>query len=516
MSSVAATLKQQKEDFVSNLSGGSVGEINAVLYVGVVSSTSAMAPRELPGVYQAKQVSMLLWSVLQRRQSFFEPYGILAFAVDYFLNVVAVLLATTLYAPSPLLLSLLLAAPATLVYVLPPNAVAPKRKPKIPASASSKSNPKHLDPLPLKPFLTTYRATMLASTAIAILAVDFRLFPRRFAKVETWGTSLMDLGVGSFVFSAGLVAARPVLKEKTTGRSTPWFRRILGSLRHSIPLLVLGFVRLLSVKGLDYAEHVTEYGVHWNFFFTLGLLPPFVAASQAALSFVPSHAALALLISGTYQMLLETTHLKSYVLTAPRVDLISMNREGIFSFVGYLAIFLAGQDLGMFVIPRKLYPRSNSSAGAQRNTLLMTLGVWASVWCVLYTLSTNYTYGFALVVSRRLANLPYVLWVAAFNSTLVLAFCAIDTLFFPAFYNARDPQSEKEAYLTATSRVLRAYNRNGLATFLLANLLTGLVNMTVNTLEASPLMTMAILTAYTLTVTSVAVLLDTYDISIKI
>ncbi|KFH43835.1 GPI-anchored wall transfer protein-like protein [Hapsidospora chrysogenum ATCC 11550] len=493
MSSAAATLKQQKEDFVSNLSGGPVGEIHAVAFV---------AP-----------VAVLLWSVLQSRQSFFQRYGLLAFTVDYFLNVVAILLAKTLYSDFPLLLSLLLAVPATLVYVLPPNAVSPKRKPKVPPSADSKNK---LDPLPLKPFLTSYRSFMLISTIIAILAVDFRLFPRRFAKVETWGTSLMDLGVGSFVFSAGVVAARPVLKERAEGRSMPWIRRILGSLRHSIPLLVLGIIRLLSVKGLDYAEHVSEYGVHWNFFFTLGLLPPFVAASQAALAFVPSHAALALLISGSYQMLLETTDLKAYILTAPRVDLISMNREGIYSFIGYLAIFLAGQDLGMFVIPRKLNPRSNSSAGVQRNTLIMTLAVWTGVWCGLYALSTNYKYGFALVVSRRLANLPYMLWVAAFNSALVLALCVIDSIFFPAFYNAADPKSEKEAYLTATSRILRAYNRNGLALFLLANLLTGFVNMTMNTLEANPLVTVVILVAYTLAVTSAAVLLDSYNISIRV
>jgi phosphatidylinositol glycan class W len=55
-----------------------------------------------------------------------------------------------------------------------------------------------------------------------------------------------------------------------------------------------------------------------------------------------------------------------------------------------------------------------------------------------------------------------------------------------------------------------------LAIFLLANLLTGLVNMTVNTLDATPVLTMGILVAYTATITGVAVALDAYNISIKL
>ncbi|KAL1872968.1 Glucosaminyl phosphatidylinositol (GlcN-PI) nositol acylation protein [Diaporthe australafricana] len=498
MSNSTASYKQLKEDFVSNLTGGPVSEIAAVTAV-------------LP-------VGALVWSVLQCRQSFFRPYTSVGFIVDYFLNVGAVLLAITLYSATPILLIVLLLAPALLVYAFPPNLAGRRKKPKIPPTgqaSKTKGSAAGLDVLSTKPFLTIFRGSMLVITCLAILAVDFRIFPRRFGKVETWGTSLMDIGVGAFVFSAGVVAARPVLKERAEGRGAPLFRRLVYSMRHSLPLLVLGVIRLLSVKGLDYAEHVTEYGVHWNFFFTLGFLPPFVAVFQSALKFVPSYAALALILGVSYQILLESTGLKAYILTAPRVDLLSMNREGIFSFFGYLAIFLAGQDTGMYVLPRNI-TRSGSSAAAQRTTLLMTMAVWSLVWILLFFLSTDYSYGAGLSVSRRLANLPYVLGVVSFNSVQLLACCLVETLCFPSFYNAADTKAEKEAYDSATSRVLRAYNRNGLAVFLIANLLTGLVNMTVPTLDAGPVASVGILVAYSAVLTGVAVALDAYNISIKL
>jgi phosphatidylinositol glycan class W len=459
------------------------------------------------------QVAILLWSALQARQSFFRPYTTLSYAVDFLLNTGAFLLATTLYANTPVLLLLFLLAPVAAVYMLPLQG-GHKKKPIVPKDA--KHAAVQLDVLPVKPFLTSYRGAMMVMTCVGILAVDFRLFPRRFAKVETWGTSLMDMGVGSFVFTAGVVAARPVLKERASGKTMSLAKRLLYSARHSLPLLVLGVIRLLSVKGLDYAEHVTEYGVHWNFFFTLGFLPPFVAASQVVLKYVPSYAVLALLVGGTYQLLLENTSLKAYILTAPRTDLVSMNREGVFSFFGYLAIFLAGQDLGMFIIPRAINPRSNASPGTQRNTLLMTIAVWGAVWSALYYLCTSYSFGLGLDVSRRIANLPYVLWVAAFNTIQIFACCLIDTIFFPATYNAADGRTEREANDFATSRVLRAFNRNGLAVFLLANLLTGLINMTVQTLHVGPVATMAVLMGYMGAVTGLAVLLDVYDVSVKL
>jgi phosphatidylinositol glycan class W len=355
---------------------------------------------------------------------------------------------------------------------------------------------------------------MLVITCLAILAVDFRIFPRKFAKAENWGTSLMDIGVGSFVFAAGVVAARPILKEKLEGRTTPLSTRLYLSIRHSLPLIVLGFIRLWSVKGLDYAEHVTEYGVHWNFFFTLGFLPPFMALFQSAFQYVPSYAILAILLGGAYQVALQTTDLQRLILVGERTNLFWQNREGIFSFFGYLAIFLAGQSTGMIVIPRG----SSSSTGLQqRKKLLLTLSGYSAIWITLFMVSTSYKYGLSIQVSRRLANLPYFLWISAFNCTQITAFCLVETIFFPQVYKNTDfsPKAENEIYKQATSRVLEAYNRNGLAIFLIANLLTGLVNLTVPTLHVSNTQAMGILLVYAAALTGLAVGLDVYDISIK-
>ena len=117
-----------------------------------------------------------------------------------------------------------------------------------------------------QPFIGNFRAYVLIATAIGILAVDFVIFPRRFAKAETYGVGLMDVGVGAFVISNSIVA--PEARGVST-RNESLFSSVLRSIKSSLPLLLLGFMRLAAVKSTDYQEHVSEYGTHWNFFFTL-------------------------------------------------------------------------------------------------------------------------------------------------------------------------------------------------------------------------------------------------------
>jgi phosphatidylinositol glycan class W len=324
----------------------------------------------------------------------------------------------------------------------------------------------------------------------------------------------MDMGVGSFVFTAGVVSVRASLKEGADRQ--PLSTRLTTSIRHAIPLLVLGIIRLISVKGLDYAEHVTEYGVHWNFFFTLGFLPPFAALFRSAFDLVPSYAVLSFTLAAVYEIALDWTSLGSFILVAPRTDLLSQNREGIFSFFGYLAIFLAGQSLGASALPRQQQIPKN--APLQTKLQQSTFGklIMTSVfWTALFYFSTSY-YGLRLPVSRRLANLPYFLWVSSFNSYQITICYAIESLLFPNLYKATTRDEESRRTRDATSTVLYAFNRNGLAVFLVANLLTGLVNMTFPTLHMTVLQSMAILVAYIAAISGVAVGLDMYNLTIKL
>lgn len=62
----------------------------------------------------------------------------------------------------------------------------------------------------------------------------------------------MDLGVGSFVFSSGLVSARTLLKNEYLEKTDTLSQRLIKSLRSSVALLVMGFIRLALTKGADY------------------------------------------------------------------------------------------------------------------------------------------------------------------------------------------------------------------------------------------------------------------------
>lgn len=121
-----------------------------------------------------------------------------------------------------------------------------------------------------KQFVSNFRAFMNIATILSILAVDFKIFPRRLAKAEVYGTGFMDIGVGSFIFGHAIVSTHARGAARDTSRSH--IERVSKQFMGCIPIIFLGIIRLATVKGTNYHEHVTEYGVHWNFFFTLAFV----------------------------------------------------------------------------------------------------------------------------------------------------------------------------------------------------------------------------------------------------
>ncbi|ELU08066.1 hypothetical protein CAPTEDRAFT_138269 [Capitella teleta] len=353
-------------------------------------------------------------------------------------------------------------------------------------------------------FISHFRAYVNVAAAISILAVDFSIFPRRFCKAETFGTGLMDIGVGAFVVANGMVA--PEARGKWPSSSTLYQKShlVLQSVISTLPLWLLGFARLLVTKSVDYHEHVSEYGVHWNFFFTLAIVKIFSTIILCIVS--PKLSWLLALLLGTgYQYMLTKQGLQDVILhgmngTDSRHGIFDANREGIFSSFGYLAIYFASVQLGKFF----LFKRTK-------------LKQWIVVLCVLiaadvcFWILLHFTQIHVDPVSRRIANLPYVIWMMAYNLQLLPCFLLVDLLISALIHRGVLPYSNSDEHC-----LLEAMNRNGLFYFLLVNLLTGLINMSMSTLFATSLQAVMVMLAYLVLLSVVTVTLHSKRIYLKV
>lgn len=394
-------------------------------------------------------------------------------------------------------------------------------------------------------FLTMYRSSIMYLTFIAILAVDFPLFPRRFCKTETLGYGLMDIGAACFCFSGGLVSPKArrrqhiqqqqhhIQQHKQQQHQQHQFSQVLywfKPLWSALPLIMIGIIRIIANNELEYQEHTSEYGIHWNYFLTMGvvaILPPILptATTTTKLGWV-----LPIIVLLTiYQLALSTTStfnqtLQEYIEMAPRhcttgtsnfCHFFAANREGILGCIGYLSLHLAGEYIGHYYIWNTTTTITTqqatiSSSSSTRNTTttstttatcreLFQLATY--LWILLFVL----TYGLGLPVSRRSTNAPFCIWAMAHNVLLL----AILRYLFPPFNTTTTSSSTNTTTSTMVPRIMDTVNRHGLIMFLIANLLTGLVNLTIPTLEIGDEMALGIVFVYICLVGLAALLVDT-------
>ncbi|KAJ3826791.1 GWT1-domain-containing protein [Lentinula raphanica] len=506
---VNSSYKDEKEAFVSGMTG------STVMHVNILSSVALTSIFLLYCVQTRTRLSLLT-----------------SIPLSWIFLVLPLLLSMTLFTNWPGTLCLLISAPGGLLLLfrreasgtpLPFNFTEPTAP--RPPSPTLPTAPK-MEPLPS---LTTYRAHMLLMTSLAILAVDFPVFPRNLVKCETYGVSLMDIGVGSFVFSGGIASAIPLIKTPHY-LAMPMVPKMFRAMRKALPIIILGLVRVLLVKGTEYPEHVSEYGVHWNFFITLALVPVMEVIFHPVIIRM-SVTTLGIIAAILQQILLSTFGLSDYVLNAPRISLVSANKEGIVSLPGYFAIHLLGLTTGLLLLPPSpsYFRRIQRSLRAhtlndrelaerysvrQNDKTATELSGYSVMWWALMGLCSLLKLDGGHGPSRRMVNISYILWICAYNVSFILAYLLLDMVFFPSSFNKNKKKSESSSGPASASRavvpaaiphpLLDAVNKNGLVVFLLANVATGLINLTIPTMYTSDFWAMVILCVYSYAICAVA------------
>lgn len=297
-------------------------------------------------------------------------------------------------------------------------------------------------------------------TVLCILAVDFEVFPRNLAKTEKYGFSLMDTGVGLFVLMSGLVH-KHLQKHKTSVI-------IKSNAKFVTILTLLGVARFISVKQLDYQEHVTEYGMHWNFFFTLALCK----LISTCLLFFSSKTFLFSLTVLVFHEFVLCVGLRDWVFgDTPRTNIITANREGISSCLGYVSLYLYAA-----YIKTELSDQTKT----KMNIVLKLVCLSVSLWIILCFLNN------CLPISRTLANSSYCIYLSSVFTTILFIMYFIELLF----------QDKDKKLLFDIPLIILAINDNGLIYFLAANLLTGAVNLSFRTLYLSSVVSIFILNVY--------------------
>ncbi|XP_075445597.1 glucosaminyl-phosphatidylinositol-acyltransferase PIGW [Ascaphus truei] len=373
------------------------------------------------------------------------------------------------------------------------------------------------------PAVTTLRVFINVFTAVSILAVDFPVFPRRYAKTETYGTGVMDFGVGCFIFSNALVSPEAKMKQEILQSK---FARVSKQLLSVWPLILLGFGRLISVKAIEYHEHVSEYGVHWNFFFTLAIVR---VLTSLLLTIFPARKAwiIAAILVSSYQAVLETTTLKRFVLHGSdgmdsRVGFLNANREGIFSIIGYVAIYMAGVQVGLYVLKKRTFVK-------EWMTAICNLMLIVSLLFVTFYLLQEYVE----LASRRMANITFCVWVIAFCLSFLSLILLCDLILVFAKYlvtGSKVPctwnvckslgKSKKKDTLKEGKRrihlcLIDAVNRNQLLFFLQSNIMTGIVNKFVDTIHSNTLVSISVLLLYMFTNCMIMYILHINEITVK-
>ncbi|XP_020280539.1 phosphatidylinositol-glycan biosynthesis class W protein-like isoform X2 [Pseudomyrmex gracilis] len=406
-----------------------------------------------------------------------------------------------------------------------------------------------------KPFLTNFRALTNIITAICILAVDFRSFPRKFAKTEVYGYSLMDTGVGLFILANAVVApqTRDFFLDRQTRFQDILRKNLKDCFRNCALLLLLGLGRFVAVELIGYQKHVSEYGVHWNFFVTLAVVKFIISMITSTISSKYSLFS-GIWILGMHEYTMNTKGLKTWVLgNSPRDEFFSANREGLISVPGYVGLYFLGIAVGRIIYStyQKFHTKLKMTTSIKLYNVDVVISYNASILlciklsfiCAIAYIATLFCDSY-FKVSRRLANAGYCLWILSLTVLLLMLLLLVDfvldlinhTVDIPYVESKKERgkrimldlilnvkkdienkrEENKEYVVKKSLEIFDAVNYNSLFFFLLSNVMTGLVNLVTYTLYVKDSVAVLILIVYMAITIFSALVLYRFQVQIKL
>ena len=235
-------VEKEKIEFVTSVNGTSCGDIVAVLTSASLLPTLSILvfPWLVPSAFTVKSKPDALTHLFVRFLIEFPVVALFTGAIVTFLAVDTADFNLTNVVASTLLVTLMLILTVNHTMTRPRWKSVKEEWKKVRAKSLGWTSEEQGGKEGNKyPFLTNFRGMITYLTVFTILAIDFPIFPRRFAKTKKYGMSLMDIGTASFIFSNGIVA--PEAKNRRSS--------IKKAVISCIPLLVLGLGRLMAVKG---------------------------------------------------------------------------------------------------------------------------------------------------------------------------------------------------------------------------------------------------------------------------
>jgi glucosaminylphosphatidylinositol acyltransferase len=195
------------------------------------------------------------------------------------------------------------------------------------------------------------------------------------------------------------------------------------------------------------------------------------------------------------------------------------NREGWMGCWSYIALYLWSEWIGSHVLygtvagargksahnkvspQHRTRPILNRHLGRGPLILSSCFGLWWMLISVLH-----------IPVSRRSTNAPFLVWVMILSLSTLLAIQAVQLVASQVRAKSDDSGTTSNPNQLQASHTLppcmSALNRYGLVVFIGANLLTGVVNLSMNTLKTSPWTARLVLSLYLATIMYAPLMLE--------